>query len=65
MRGSNALNTRKMLNAVVLSQYVLRITRIYLSWRKSKEEQYHPPIDDHSSESWIQFVPVYCCQSCK
>ncbi|XP_035543548.1 cyclic nucleotide-gated ion channel 1-like [Juglans regia] len=37
MRGSNALNTRKMLNAVVLSQYVPRITRIYLSWRKVRK----------------------------
>ncbi|KAF5451077.1 hypothetical protein F2P56_031376, partial [Juglans regia] len=37
MRGSNALKTTKMLNAVVVSQYVPRITRIYLSWRKVRK----------------------------
>ncbi|KAF5451081.1 hypothetical protein F2P56_031381 [Juglans regia] len=37
MRGSNALKTRKMLTAVVVSQYVPRITRIYLSWRKVRK----------------------------
>ncbi|XP_035540387.1 cyclic nucleotide-gated ion channel 1-like [Juglans regia] len=44
MRGSNALNTRKMLNAVVVSQYVPRITRIYLSWRKVRKNTTLPLI---------------------
>uniref|UniRef100_A0A7N2RAF5 Cyclic nucleotide-binding domain-containing protein n=1 Tax=Quercus lobata TaxID=97700 RepID=A0A7N2RAF5_QUELO len=34
MRGSGFLNKRKFLNAVVLFQYVPRVLRIYLSWRK-------------------------------
>ncbi|XP_041010068.1 cyclic nucleotide-gated ion channel 1-like [Juglans microcarpa x Juglans regia] len=44
MRGSNGLNTRKVLNAVVLSQYVPRITRIYLSWRKFRKNTTLPVI---------------------
>ncbi|KAK7828344.1 cyclic nucleotide-gated ion channel 1 [Quercus suber] len=34
MRGSKFLNKRKFLNAVVLFQYVPRVLRLYLSWRK-------------------------------
>ena len=34
IRGSNFLNKRKFLNAIVLFQYVPRVLRIYLSWRK-------------------------------
>ncbi|KAB1205028.1 Cyclic nucleotide-gated ion channel 1 [Morella rubra] len=36
-KGLNSLNQRKLLNALTLFQYVPRIVRIYLTWRKLNE----------------------------